>query len=133
MFSRPFRELLQTKIVYLYATNATEQYNYIKAANDKGYNVLLLDGQLDNHFVGLLERKLENTSLVRVDSDVVSNLIRKSDKKVADLTPVQRTILSAALSASILSASGRTVASSALSAFAEISFITGFSVFTTSV
>ncbi len=82
------------KIVYLYATNATEQYNYIKAANDKGYNVLLLDGQLDNHFVGLLERKLENTSLVRVDSDVVSNLIRKSDKKVADLTPVQRTILS---------------------------------------
>ena len=37
--------------MYLYATNATEQYNYIKAANDKGYNVLLLDGQLDNHFV----------------------------------------------------------------------------------
>ena len=82
------------KVVYLYATDPTAQYNYIKAANNKGYNVLLLDGQLDNHFVGLLEHKLENTSLVRVDSDVVDNLIRKSDRKVADLTPVQRTILS---------------------------------------
>ncbi len=82
------------KVVYLYATDPTAQYNYIKSANDKGYNVLLLDGQLDNHFVGLLEHKLENTSLVRVDSDVVDNLIRKSDRKVADLTPVQRTILS---------------------------------------
>ena len=82
------------KVVYLYANDATAQYNYIKAANDKGYNVLLLDGQLDNHFVGLLEQKLENVSLVRVDSDVVDNLIRKSDRKVADLTPVERTILS---------------------------------------
>jgi len=82
------------KIVYLYATDATAQYNYIKAANDKGYNVLMLDGQLDNHFVGLLEHKLDNTSLVRVDSDVVENLIRKSDRKAAELTPVQRTILS---------------------------------------
>ena len=82
------------KVVYLYATDATAQYKYIKAANDKGYNVLLLDGQLDNHFVGLLEHKLENTSLVRVDSDVVENLIRKSDRKVAELTPIERTILS---------------------------------------
>ena len=81
------------KIVYLYATDATAQYNYIKAANDKGYNVLILDGQLDNHFVGLLENKLQNTSLVRVDADVVDNLIRKSDRKVADLTPVDRAIL----------------------------------------
>jgi len=81
------------KIVYLYATDATAQYDYIKAANDKGYNVLLLDGQLDNHFVGLLEKKLEKTSLVRVDSDVIDNLIRKSDRKVAELTPAGRAIL----------------------------------------
>ena len=81
------------KVVYLYATDATAQYNYIKAANDKGYNVLLLDGQLDNHFVSLLEQKLENTSLVRVDSDVVENLIRKDNRKVADLTPADRAIL----------------------------------------
>lgn len=81
------------KIVYLYATDATAQYNYIKAANDKGYNVLLLDGQLDNHFVGLLENKLKDTSLVRVDSDVVENLIRKTDRKAADLSAVDRAIL----------------------------------------
>ncbi len=81
------------KIVYLYATDATEQYNYIKAANDKGYNVLLLDGQLDNHFVGLLENKLKDTTLVRVDSDVVENLIRKTDRKAADLSATDRAIL----------------------------------------
>ncbi len=81
------------KVVYLYATDATAQYDYIKAANDRGYNVLLLDGQLDNHFVGLLEQKLEKTSLVRVDSDVTDNLIRKSDRKVAELTPAARAIL----------------------------------------
>ncbi len=82
------------KVVYLYATDPVAQYNYIKDANDKGYNVLLLDGQLDNHFVGLLEQKLPETTLVRVDSDVVDNLIRKADRKVADITPVQRAILS---------------------------------------
>ena len=82
------------KIVYLYATDATAQYNYIKAANDKGYNVLLLDGQLDSHFVGLLERKLENTELVRVDSDVVDNLIRKSERRGAGLSAVDTAILS---------------------------------------
>ena len=82
------------KIVYLYATDATAQYNYIKAATDKGYNVLLLDGQLDNHFVSLLERKLENTELVRVDSDVIENLIRKSDRRNAGLSPVDTAILS---------------------------------------
>ncbi len=55
--------------------------------------MLLLDGQLDNHFVGLLEQKIENTSLVRVDSDVVENLIRKDDRKAADITPLDRAIL----------------------------------------
>ena len=95
-----YRKLVETeqtgadgKVVYLYATDPTAQYNYIKAANDKGYNVLLLDGQLDNHFVGLLEQKIENTSFVRVDSDVVDNLIRKNNRKVADLSPVDRAIL----------------------------------------
>lgn len=82
------------KIVYLYATDPTAQYNYIKAATDKGYNVLLLDGQLDNHFVGLLERKFENTELVRVDSDVIDNLIRKTERRNAGLTPVETAILS---------------------------------------
>lgn len=81
------------KVVYLYTTDPTAQYKYIQAANARGYNVLLLDGQLDNHFVGLMERKLENTTMVRVDADVVDNLIRKTDRKVADLTPVQRAVM----------------------------------------
>ncbi|MDE6206363.1 MAG: molecular chaperone HtpG [Muribaculaceae bacterium] len=81
------------KVVYLYTTDPTAQYKYIKAANERGYNVIVLDGQLDNHFVGLLEHKLEGVQLVRVDSDVTDNLIRKSDRPVADLTPSGRAIL----------------------------------------
>ena len=77
-------------IVYLYSTDPVAQYTYINAATDRGYNVLLMDGQLDNHFIGLLEQKLEKTQFVRVDSDIVDNLIRKTDSKVADLTPLQR-------------------------------------------
>ena len=80
-------------IVYLYTTDPVAQFNYIKAATDRGYDVLLMDGQLDSHFVGLLESKLEKTTFVRVDSDVIDNLIRKESKKDVDLTPLQRNIL----------------------------------------
>lgn len=80
-------------IVYLYTTDPVAQYNYINAATDKGYSVLVMDGQLDSHFIGLLEQKLEKSHFVRVDSDVIDNLIRKDDKKTADLPPEQRNIL----------------------------------------
>lgn len=80
-------------IVYLYTTDPVAQFNYIKAATDRGYDVLLMDGQLDSHFVGLLENKLEKTSFVRVDSDVIDNLIRKADRKEAGLSSLQRNIL----------------------------------------
>lgn len=80
-------------IVYLYATNPVEQYTYINSANDHGYSVLIMDGQLDSHFIGMLESKLEKTRFVRVDSDVIDNIIRKDDGKVVDLTPIQRNIL----------------------------------------
>lgn len=80
-------------IIYLYTTDPVAQYNYINAASDKGYSVLVMDGQLDSHFIGLLEQKLEKSHFVRVDSDVIDNLIRKEDKKTADLTPEQRNIL----------------------------------------
>ena len=80
-------------IIYLYATDPTAQYNYIKAARDKGYSVLLMDGQLDSHFIGLMEQKLEKTRFVRVDSDVVDNLIVKEDRREADLNAVQHAIL----------------------------------------
>ncbi len=80
-------------IIYLYTTDPVAQYNYINAATDKGYSVLVMDGQLDSHFIGLLEQKLEKSHFVRVDSDVIDNLIRKEEKKVANLTPEQRNIL----------------------------------------
>lgn len=80
-------------IVYLYTTDPVAQFNYINGAVDKGYDVLLMDGQLDGHFIGFLETKLEKSTFVRVDSNVIENLIPKDDKKVVDLTPVQRDIL----------------------------------------
>lgn len=81
-------------IVFLYATDVTAQYNYIKAAENAGYSVLVMDGQLDSHFIGLLENKIEKSRFVRVDSDVLSNLIRKDNQKDVDLTPLRRNILS---------------------------------------
>ena len=80
-------------LVFLYSTNPTDQYTYIKAANDKGYSVMLMDGPLDAHFVGLLEQKIEKSRFVRVDSDVIENLIPKADKKVADLSAEERDML----------------------------------------
>lgn len=73
-------------LVYLYATDKEAQYSYIKAANDKGYNVLMMDGQLDIPFVSMLEQKNEKSRFVRVDSDVIDNLIRKEDDKKSELS-----------------------------------------------
>lgn len=80
-------------VVYIYATDKTAQYAYIQGAEEKGYNVLLMDGQLDNHIIGLLESKLEKTRFVRVDSDTPERLIPKADDKKADLTPLQADLL----------------------------------------
>lgn len=80
-------------LIYLYATDMIAQYNYINAATEKGYDVLLMDGQLDSHFIGLLESKAEKSQYVRVDSDVITNLIKKDDKKEVNLSSLQREIL----------------------------------------
>ena len=81
------------RLVYLYATDKTAQHSYIQAAEAKGYSVLLLDGQLEPHMVGLLESKLENVGFVRVDSDTPERLIRKSDEKASGLTPDETEVL----------------------------------------
>ncbi len=67
-------------IIYLYANNNSEQYIYCEAAKNKGYNVLLMDGQLDIALIGMLEQKFDKTRFTRVDSDVIDNLIVKEDK-----------------------------------------------------
>ena len=81
-------------VVYLYATDPTAQYSYVKATEDKGYNVLVMDGQLDSHIMGMLESKEEKTRFVRVDSDIPERLIVKSDSKEAGLTPEQTDMMS---------------------------------------
>lgn len=81
-------------LVYLYATDREAQYSYIKAANDKGYNVLMMDGQLDIPFVSMLEQKNEKSRFVRVDSDVIDNLIRKEDDKKSELSADEQAMAS---------------------------------------
>ncbi len=86
-------------LIFLYAQNSEEQHSYIETARAKGYDVLLLDGQLDSHWVGLLEQKNEKCRFVRVDSDVVSKLIVKSDAEAVKLTADEQNALTAVFSA----------------------------------
>ena len=80
-------------VIYLYTTNPDEQYSYIQAAKDRGYNVLVMDGQLDVHAIGQLEQKIEKTRFVRVDSDTIDRLILKADAPTVSLTDDQRNAL----------------------------------------
>ena len=83
------------QLVYLYAVDKDEQYSYIKAAQDKGYSVLLLDGQLDVPTIQTLEQKFEKSRFTRVDSDIIDRLIVKEDTKKSDLSEGQSDNLSA--------------------------------------
>lgn len=80
----------EENVIYLYTNDTDAQYSYIQHAKDKGYDVLLMDGQLDVHVVSQLEQKLEKTRFVRVDSDVVDKLIQKDDTSKVELTDEQR-------------------------------------------
>ena len=82
-------------LVYLYATNKDDQYSYIKSAQDKGYSVLLLDGQLDVPCIQTLEQKFEKSRFTRVDADIVDNLIKKDDQPKSNLSDTERDNLSA--------------------------------------
>ena len=80
-------------LIYLYATNRDEQYSYIQAAKDKGYDVLLMDSPLDAHAISQQEQKHEKTRYVRVDSDTLDKLIAKADQAQVTLTDAQREAL----------------------------------------
>lgn len=82
-------------LIYLYANNKDEQYSYIEAAKNKGYNVLLMDGQLDIAVVSMLEQKFDKVRFTRVDSDIIDNLIVKEDKKSEVLEAAKQEALSA--------------------------------------
>ena len=77
-------------LIYLYSTNKTDQFTYIEKAKNKGYDVLLLDGQLDVHLINQLESKLKDTRFVRVDSDVVDKLIQKDETRESKLSDEQK-------------------------------------------
>lgn len=79
--------------VYLYSNNKEEQYSYIDAAQQKGYNVLLMDGHLDPAMVGMMEQKLEKSRFVRVDSEIVDKLIQKEDDAKDTLDAAQHELL----------------------------------------
>ncbi len=83
------------KVVYLYATDTDEQYAFIESAKNKGYDVLLMDCELDAHYVNLLERKISDTRFARVDSDTIDNLIPKSEKIKPEMDQADKDDLSA--------------------------------------
>jgi molecular chaperone HtpG len=89
------------QLVYLYTTNELEQHSYIDAAKSKGYDVLLMDGQLDIHMVNQLEQKFENSRFVRVDSDIAEKLIPKDEKLELKLSDTQKEELTTIFSSQV--------------------------------
>ena len=84
-------------LIYLYSNNMDEQYSYIDAAKNRGYNILLMDGQLDVAMISMLEQKFEKSRFTRVDSDVIDRLIAKEEHKEANLESNKIEILSSVL------------------------------------
>nr|WP_321410673.1 molecular chaperone HtpG [uncultured Carboxylicivirga sp.] len=89
------------QLIYLYTTDLLAQHSFIEAAKNKGYDVLVMDGQLDSHFINHLESKFENSSFVRVDGDVVDKLIQKEDTVKLDLSEAQKSDLTTIFSSQV--------------------------------
>ncbi|MDL2251912.1 molecular chaperone HtpG [Odoribacter sp. OttesenSCG-928-J03] len=93
-------------LVCLYATNVEEQYTYIETARAKGYDVLLMDGQLDSHFINYLEQKKSDHKYLRVDSDVVDKLIQKEEARQSDWSEVEQEELRSVFSSQLPETNG---------------------------
>ncbi len=87
---KPVQTDKDNKVIYLYTTNIDEQYSYIKAAKDRGYDVLVMDGPFDSHFINHMESKLKDTQFVRVDADTVDKLIKKEEAQPSKLSEEQQ-------------------------------------------
>lgn len=87
---KPTQTDKDNKQVILYTNNAMEQHSFIENAKGRGYDVLVMDSPLDSHFVNMLEQKVENVTLVRVDADTIDKLINKEESKVSLLTDEQK-------------------------------------------
>ncbi len=88
-------------VIYLYTTDSTAQFAYIRRAEEKGYDVLVMDGELDGHLMSLIESKEEKIRFVRVDSDIPEHLIHKSDETASTLSAEESDILTGIFSASL--------------------------------
>lgn len=88
-------------LIYLYASNKVDQFAPIDEAKQKGYDVLLLDGPLDVHWIGLLEQKIEKTRFIRVDSETIDHIIEKDDNSSIDLSDSQKEALNEAFTSQI--------------------------------
>ena len=89
------------ELIYLYANDADAQYAYIQRAKEKGYDVLLMDSQLDVHIISQMEQKNEKTRFVRVDSDIVENLIKKENDQKVTLSEDEKQALEAVFSSQL--------------------------------
>jgi len=78
------------KLIYLYTTDVEEQHSYIQVAKERGYDVINMDGPLDSHLINALEQKLENSSFVRVDADIIDKLIKKEDEQPSKLSDEEK-------------------------------------------
>jgi len=81
------------KVIYLYTTNVEEQHSFIETAKDRGYDVIVFDSPIDSHYINQLEQKLENTSFVRVDADVIDKLIKKEETQISKLSEEEQNTL----------------------------------------
>ncbi len=81
------------KIIYLYTTNADEQHSFIETAKERGYDVIVFDSPIDAHYINQLEQKLQNTSFVRVDADVIDKIIKKEEDQPSKLTETEQNLL----------------------------------------
>nr|HRC66993.1 molecular chaperone HtpG [Bacteroidales bacterium] len=87
---KPLQTDKEKNLVYIYSNNPETEYVFISAAKEKGYNILLMDGILDNHFINHLEMKFDKCRFVRVDSDVIEKLIPKEEESISKLTEEQK-------------------------------------------
>ncbi len=102
-------------LIYLYATKADEQYSFIEAAKSKGYDVLLMDGQIDTHFINHIEQKFKDSRFLRVDSDVIDKLIQKEESKESKLNAAQKENLAPAFNGQLANKDNYTVIFESLS------------------
>ena len=102
-------------LIYLYATKADEQYSFIEAAKSKGYDVLLMDGQIDTHFINHIEQKFKDSRFLRVDSDVIDKLIQKEESKESKLNTAQKENLAPAFKGQLANKENYTVIFESLS------------------